>query len=117
MKLMVRRTLTAVGTGAAIFGAVHAVIGVTPVPQATQIPALKAALQAQQQARDKLRTAVRDVHAQDRQARTQIGALQASIQVTRLALAAGTAAPRVAAPVIHTTTGASGGDDGGGGDD
>ncbi len=116
MKPALRRTLTALSTGAALFGALRAVIGVTPVATASQTPRLKAALRAQQLAGDKLQAAMGDVHRQDRQARAEVSALQASIRQTRRDLAAA-AASRAFAPVVHATTGASGGDGSGGGDD
>ncbi len=122
MKLLTRRLLTTVGTGATLIGATAAVRGATPPAQApTKLPALVAMLKSQEQAQANLSTAMRDVNTRDRQTRTQIGALEASIATTRqnLAAAAAVAAEQsLATPAVQATTGASGGgDDGGSGDD
>ena len=122
MKLLARRLLTTVGTGAALIGATAAVRGATPPAQApTQVPALSAMLNTQEQAHAKLSAAMRDVTAHDQQAKGQVGALEASIAATRRKLAAArayAAQKRLATPAVQATTGASGGgDDGGSGDD
>lgn len=119
MNRIVRRSLTAVGTGIALVGAFEAVNAAKPPPvTVASAQGLMSAMGQERQAASRLSSAIRTVRADIARMQAQIRTLEVSVQKARQKVAArpGTITS-VGAPIVHARTGASGGDhdDGGGG--